>query len=164
MASERHRASELLEREMIAVQVSNDIRMTVVGSPSYFATRGKPRHPRELRDHDCIHYRSRTHGGLFRWEFVEGGKRIEVAVDGRVSLDDVDFMMDAAVDSLGLGALPETRVRKHVADKRLVRALEPYGPVLPGFFLFYPSRAQVAPKLKALIDFLKKGRRRDPGK
>ncbi|RKG77263.1 LysR family transcriptional regulator [Corallococcus terminator] len=157
------RIGELLDREMIAVQVSNDIRMTVVGSPSYFATHGKPRHPRELRDHDCINYLSRTHGGVSRWDLVDGGKRIEVAVHGRVSLDDVDFMVDAAVDGLGLGFLPETRVQRFVADKRLVRVLEPYCPALPGFFLYYPSRSQVTPKLKALIDFLKKGRRRGAG-
>ena len=157
------RIGELLEREMIAVQVSSDIHMSVVGSPSYFATRRKPRHPRELRDHDCINYRSRTHGVVSRWDLMDSGKRIEVAVDGRVSLDDVDFMVDAAVDGLGLAFLPENRVQKLVADKRLVRVLEPYCPVLPGFFLFYPSRTHLTPKLKALIDFLKKGRRRGAG-
>jgi DNA-binding transcriptional LysR family regulator len=157
------RVGVLVEREKIAVPVSGDIHMAVVGSPSYFATRGKPRHPRDLRDHDCIKYRSRTHGGIYRWELMDGGRRIEVAVEGRVSFDEVDFMVDAAVDGLGLAFVPENRVQKQVAERRLVRVLEPHCPVLPGFFLYYPSRTHLAPKLKALIDFLKKGRRRGAG-
>ena len=153
------RIGELMEREMIAVQVSDDIAMSVVGSPSYFATRGKPRHPRDLREHQCINYRSRTTGSLHRWELLDKGRRIEVAVEGRVSLDDVDFMVDAAVSGLGLAFVPENRVRKLVAEKQLVHVLEPHCPTLPGFFLYYPSRAHLPLKLKALIDYLKKGRR-----
>lgn len=153
------RIGERMEREMIAVQVSDDIAMSVVGSPSYFATRGKPRHPRDLRDHQCINYRSRTNGSVHRWELLDKGRRIEVAVEGRVCLDDVDFMVDAAVSGLGLAFVPENRVRKLVAEKQLVRVLEPHCPTLPGFFLYYPSRTHLPLKLKALIDYLKKGRR-----
>jgi DNA-binding transcriptional LysR family regulator len=154
------RAGEHMDREMIAVPVSNDIVMIVVGSPAYLATRGKPKHPRDLRDHDCVCYRSRTTGGLIRWGLVEDAKRIEVSVAGRVILDDVDFMVDAATSGLGLAYVPESRVRPLLADKRLVRVLEPYSLTLPGFFLYYPSRVHVAPKLKALVDFFKVGRRR----
>ncbi|WP_224243214.1 LysR family transcriptional regulator [Hyalangium gracile] len=154
------RVGDLMEREMIAIQVSDDIPMAVVGSPSYFATHGKPKHPRDLRHHDCINYRSRTTGGLFRWNLTEGEKRIEVAVEGRVIFDDSELLVAAAVDGLGLAFAPENRIRKLVAEKRLARVLEPYCPTLPGFFLYYPSRAHVAPKLKALIDFVKVGRRR----
>ncbi|CAM4487749.1 LysR family transcriptional regulator [Corallococcus exiguus] len=154
------RVGELVNREMIAIPVSGDIVMHVVGSPAYFANRGKPKHPRELRDHDCINYRSRTTGGLLRWGLSDGGKRIEVAVEGRAVFDDAELVLDAAVAGLGLAYVPESRIRKLLAEKRLVRVLEPYSTTLPGFFLYYPSRAQVAPKLKALIDFFKLKRRR----
>ncbi|WP_375755920.1 LysR family transcriptional regulator [Corallococcus exercitus] len=154
------RIGELVDREMIAIPVSSGIVMHVVGSPSYFAARGKPKHPRELRDHDCINYRSRTTGGLLRWGLSDGGKRIEVAVEGRVVFDDSELVLDAAVAGLGLAYVPESRVRKLLAEKRLVRVLEPYSPTLPGFFLYYPSRSHVPPKLKALIDFFKLKRRR----
>ncbi|MDC0711390.1 LysR family transcriptional regulator [Stigmatella sp. ncwal1] len=154
------RIGEMVEREMIAIPVSGDIRMTVVGSPSYVTARGKPKHPRELREHDCINYRSRTSGGLFRWDFKDGAKNLKVAVDGRVFLNEADLMVGAAVDGLGLAYVPESRVRKLLADKRLVSVLEPYCPLFPGFFLYYPSRTHVAPKLKALADFLRVQRRR----
>ncbi|KFE70766.1 LysR family transcriptional regulator [Hyalangium minutum] len=160
------RIGERMEREMIAIPVSDDIPMTVVGAPSYFATRGTPKHPRDLRHHDCINYRSRTTGGLYRWDLTDGGRRIEVAVEGRVVLDDAELWVDTAVSGLGLAFVPENRVRKLLAEKRLVRVLEPYCPTLPGFFLYYPSRTHVAPKLKALIDFLKVSRQshRDPSR
>lgn len=154
------RIGELMDREMIAVPVSDDISMRVVGSPSYFAKHGPPKHPRDLRLHDCINYRSSTTGGLFRWPLTDGGRRIEVAVEGRVILDDSELLVDVAVSGLGLAFVPETRVRKLLAEKRLVSVLEPYCPTLPGFFLYYPSRTHVAPKLKALIDFFKVSRRR----
>ena len=115
--------------------------------------------PRHLREYDCINYRSRTNGSVYRWELLDKGRRIEVAVEGRLCLDDVDFMVDAAVSGLGLAFVPENRVRKLVADKQLVHVLEPHCPTLPGFFLYYPSRAHLPLKLKALIDYLKKGRR-----
>ncbi|GMU02352.1 LysR family transcriptional regulator [Corallococcus caeni] len=154
------RFGELVEREMIAVPVSGDIPMFVVGAPSYFATRGKPKHPRDLRDHDCINYRSRTTGGILPWGLTDGGKRIDVAVAGRVVLNDAELVLEAAVAGLGLAYVPESRARRLLAEKRLVRVLDAYSPTLPGFFLYYPSRTHVPPKLKALIDFFKLKRRR----
>ncbi|RKH39560.1 LysR family transcriptional regulator [Corallococcus sp. AB050B] len=154
------RVGEHVEREMIAIPVSGDIVMHVVGSPAYFASRDKPKHPRDLREHDCINYRSRTTGGLLRWGLNDGGKRIEVSVEGRAVFDDSELVLDAAVAGMGLAYVPESRIRKLLAEKRLVRVLEAYSATLPGFFLYYPSRVQVAPKLKALIDFFKLKRRR----
>ncbi|EAU68415.1 transcriptional regulator [Stigmatella aurantiaca DW4/3-1] len=154
------RVGERVEREMIAVPVSGDIRMTVVGSPAYVAARGKPKHPRELREHDCINSRGRTGDGVYRWEFKDGAKNLKLAVDGRVFFNEWDLMVGAAVDGLGLAYVPESRVRKLLAEKRLVSVLEPYCPLFSGFFLYYPSRAHVAPKLRALADFLRVNRRR----
>jgi DNA-binding transcriptional LysR family regulator len=151
------RIGEMVEREMIAVRVSGDLRMAVVGSPSYFAARAKPKHPRELHAHDCINYRRRTLGVIYRWEFTENGKDFEMAVNGRVLLNDGDVMLDAALDGLGLAYVLESAAREPLASKRLVRVLDAFCVPFPGFFLYYPSRAHVAPKLQALVDFLKVG-------
>jgi DNA-binding transcriptional LysR family regulator len=150
------RLSETVEREMIAVRVSEDQRIAVVGSPAYFAVRGKPKHPRELHQHDCINYRLITRGSVYRWEFTENGKDLEIAVDGRLLANDAALMVKAATDGIGLAYVFESMVRELLAERRLVRVLEDYCPPFPGFFLYYPSRAQVAPKLAALVDFLKK--------
>jgi DNA-binding transcriptional LysR family regulator len=152
------RIGEMVEREMIGVRVSEDLRMAVVSSPSYFAARPKPKHPRDLHAHDCINYRRRTLGVIYRWEFTENGKDFEIAVNGRMLLNDGDLMVCAALDGLGLAYVPESSVRQHIADKRLVRVLDVFCVPFPGFFLYYPSRAHIAPKLQALVDFLKLGR------
>lgn len=68
------RLGEMVQREMVAVPVSREMRMVVVGSPAYFASRKKPRHPRELPEHDCINYRRRKLGVVYRWEFTEHGR------------------------------------------------------------------------------------------
>ncbi len=153
------RIGEMLERDMIGVRVSPDWRMAVVGSPGYFAAHPKPKHPRDLANHDCINYRL-TNGNVYRWEFVESGKDFAVLVDGRLLVNDGDFMEDAALQGLGVAYLLEEIVLPHVKAKRLVRVLEPYCTPFPGLFLYYPSRAQIAPKLQALVDFLRYPSRR----
>jgi DNA-binding transcriptional LysR family regulator len=149
------RIGEMVEREMVAVRVTGDLRMTVVGAPAYFAEHGKPKHPRELHAHDCINYRRRTLGVVYRWEFTDGGKDFEVAVNGRLLLNDGDILVSAALDGLGLAYVIESTVREHVAAKRLVRVLDPFCTPFPGFFLYYPSRTHLAPKLQALVNTLK---------
>jgi len=149
------RIGEMVEREMVGVRVSADLRMLVVGSPAYFATNPHPTHPRELQAHDCINYRRRSLGNVYRWEFTERGKDFEIGVKGRLLLDDADLMLDAALDGLGLAYLLETSVIEHVRAGRLVAVLSDFCPTFPGFFLYYPSRAHRAPKLQALVDFLK---------
>jgi DNA-binding transcriptional LysR family regulator len=146
---------ETIAREMIAVRVSGDQRMVVVGSPAYFAAHGKPKHPRDLRTHDCINYRRSPDAPVYRWEFTENGRDFEVAVDGRIQVSDRELMVLAALDGLGLAYVAESRVAEHLSAKRLVRVLEAWSPPFPGLFLYYPSRANVAPKLQVLVDFLK---------
>ena len=150
------RLGEIVEREMIAVPVSGPQRSAVVGSPAYFAARGKPRQPRDLHAHACINYRQKTRGGIYRWEFTAAGKDVEIAVDGRVTTNDAGVMVAAAIDGVGLAYVLESTVRAELADGRLVRVLDAYCPPFPGFFLYYASGALLAPKLRTLVDFLKK--------
>jgi len=149
------RIGEMIDSEMVGVRVSDDLRMAVVGSPAYFAKHGKPKHPRELQSHDCINYRRRSSGVVYRWEFSENQKDFAVTVNGRLLLNDGALMTDAAVKGLGLAYVLERTVRQELADKRLVRVLDGFCSAFPGVFLYYPSRVQVAPKLKALIDFIR---------
>jgi DNA-binding transcriptional LysR family regulator len=154
------RLGETLGREMIAVPLTAPDRSAVVGSPAYFRAHGKPKHPRELLEHDCINYRLATRGGLYRWEFTQDGKDFEMAVEGRLLANDWHVMLRGALDGVGLAYLLESSVREPLKDKRLVRVLEDYCPPFPGFFLYYPSRAGLSPKLRALVDFLRQRRER----
>lgn len=149
------RIGESVERDMVGVRVSADLRIAVVATPAYFAARGKPRHPRELHAHDCINYRRRSTGVVPRWEFTEGGKDFDIAVNGRIQVNDGEVMISAALAGLGVAYLMESSVMQHLAERRLVRVLDDFCAPFPGFFLYYPSRAHLAPKLQALVNFLK---------
>ena len=151
------RLGHTLDREMVAVRVSVDQRLVVVGSPSYFAVRGKPARPGDLHAHDCINLRKPTRGTVDRWRFIDNGKDLEIAVEGHVVTNDGAVLVDAALDGLGLAYVFENMIAQHLAEKRLVRVLDKYCPQFPGYFLYYPSRVNIAPKLKALVDFLKSG-------
>jgi DNA-binding transcriptional LysR family regulator len=155
------RLGESLDREMIGVRVSADQQLVVVGSPGYFARHDKPSHPRDLHTHDCINLRM-TSGSVVRWRFREDGNDFVVAVDGHVFTNDGAVLVDAAVEGFGLAYVFETMVGELVAQRRLVRVLEEYCPQIPGYFLYYPSRVSLAPKLKALVDFLRNESRPSP--
>jgi DNA-binding transcriptional LysR family regulator len=154
------RIGEMLERDMVAVRLGPAESSAVVGSPAYFATRGKPKHPRDLAQHDCINYRRIALREIYRWEFTVAGKDIEIAVEGSLIANDVDAMLDAAIGGVGLVYTLESIVHDHIAAGRLVRVLAPYCPPFPGLYLYYPSRKNLAPKLQAFVDFLKPGKRR----
>lgn len=149
------RLGEMLEKDMVAVRLTGDMRMAVVGSPAYFAAHGKPKHPRDLHAHACINYRQITGRTVWRWEFTVDGRDVSIAVDGRLTTNDADLMLRGALDGVGLAYLMEDAAAEALADRRLVRVLKPYCPTFPGLYLYYPSRAQVPEKLRALIDFLK---------
>src|SRR6185295_351658 len=140
------RLGHALERDMIAVRVSVDQQVVVVGSPEYFAIHGRPSHPRDLHSHDCINLRKATRGTVVRWRFVENGKDLEIAVEGHVVTNDGAVLVDAAADGLGLAYVFERMVRQAVAEKRLVRVLDKYCPQIQGYFLYYPGRVNVATK------------------
>lgn len=149
------RIGETLEREMVAVRVGPDESAAIVASPAYVAARGKPKRPRDLQQHDCINHRRIARGDIYRWEFTEAGKDVEVAVDGRFTANDNEALVAAALAGAGFAYVFESVVREHLAAGRLVRVLDAFCPPFPGLFLYYPSRAQLAPKLQALVAYLR---------
>jgi DNA-binding transcriptional LysR family regulator len=153
------RIGEMLDSEMVALRIGDDETSAIVGSPAYFAKRTKPRRPRDLQQHECINIRRIVRNELYRWEFTEDGKDLEIAVHGRLTFNDGEAMIRAALAGLGLISMLESAVRAHIEAGRLVRVLEAYCPPFPGLFLYYPSRKQLPPKLQALISFLKKRRK-----
>jgi DNA-binding transcriptional LysR family regulator len=145
---------EFIERDMVAVRVSKEQRAAIVGAPSYFAARGKPKSPRELTGHRCLNFR---HGssGVYRWEFDKGRQSLAVAVHGPLVVDDVEVMLQAALDGTGLAFTLEDHVGSYLTTGALVRVLDDWCPPFAGYFLYYPSRRQQAPALSALIKTLR---------
>lgn len=149
------RLGEQIEKDMIAVRIGPDIRMAVVASPSYLASNPAPVTPRDLTGHSCINLRMPTSGGLYAWEFEKDGQVLNVRVEGRFTSNDPDTVVLAALDGMGLACLPGDRLAPLIQEGRLVRVLEDWCPPFPGYHLYYPSRRQQSPALRALVEALR---------
>ena len=149
------RTGELVAKDMVAVRIGPDMRSAIVGAPSYFAARARPKTPQDLTAHACINLRLPTHGGLYAWEFEKGGREIRVRVEGQLVFNGTAPMLDAALAGFGLAYVPEDAVRTHIAEGRLIRVLADWCPYYPGYHLYYPSRRQPTPAFALLVNALR---------
>jgi DNA-binding transcriptional LysR family regulator len=148
------RLGQFVDADMVAVPLTPPFRFVVVGSPAYFAARSRPEHTDDLRQHACLRWR-RSGGALAPWSFNRDGNAIEIAVSGPFIAHDFPTMLGAAVEGIGLAQLPEPMVAEGLRTGKLVAVLEQFAPMMPGVFLYYPSRRQITPKLRAFIDHVK---------
>ncbi|PTL82397.1 LysR family transcriptional regulator [Vitiosangium sp. GDMCC 1.1324] len=146
------RLEEFLERDMVHVRLTEAFRFVVVGAPSYLERRGTPEKPKDLLAHDCICYRSPTTGALYPWEFERGKKSWRVPVSGSIAANTETIMVAMAEAGLGLTYAFEPSVLPQLKHGSLRLVLEPYAALVPGFFLYFPSRAQVSPAFRAFMD------------
>ncbi len=147
------RLGEHVAKGMIAVPIGPDVRLVVVGAPSYFANRRPPKVPQDLTAHTCINLR--LPGGIYVWEFEKGSRELRVRVDGQLVVNGVDEVITAARAGMGLGFVPEDLVRPHVVKGELRRVLDDWCPPFPGFHLYYPSRRHASPAFSLLVDALR---------
>lgn len=143
---------------MIAVPVTGDLRLAVVGAPSYFARRGVPAHPRDLVEHDCLNWHPTAGTPPYRWEFTENGHDFSVAVRPRVLSTDSALNRRLAIAGLGVTLSYEGHVRGALAEGQLVSVLEEFGAPFPGYYLYYPQRRHASRALRALIEHLRRWR------
>jgi len=141
---------------MIAVRVGPDLRMAVVGSPSYFESRKRPRTPQDLTQHNCVNLHLPTHGGsLYAWEFERNGRDLNVRVEGQLVFNSSGALLQAALQGLGLAYLTEGQVQPYLSSGQLVRVLTDWCPPFSGYHLYYPSRRQASPAFSLLVDALR---------
>jgi DNA-binding transcriptional LysR family regulator len=150
------RIGEAVEKDMVAVRLTSDIRWSVVGSPAYFARRGRPQTPEELTRHEAIRYRFPGSGAVYRWEFERDGRDFAVEVSGGLTVNDGQLMMALAILGQGLAYTSNLHVAEAVAAGKLEPVLQAYLPTSPGLFLYFPARTQTQPKLRAFIDMATK--------
>ncbi len=142
-----------LEKDMIAVRLTPDVKMVAVASPDYLAHRGIPRTPADLHGHACINWRLQADGRAYRWEFEKKGKRIELVVDGPLVTNHADVGVAAALEGMGIAyAFDHEGVDEHLARGTLVRVLADWSIARPGLFLYHPSRRHFPAALRAFID------------
>ena len=148
------RLGQFIAADMVAVRLTPPFPFVVVGSPEYLSRMGRPERIDDLRQHACIRIR-RSNGSIAPWSFVNGNKPIEAIVSGPLIAHDFPTMLGAAVEGMGLAQVPEPIAAGPVKAGKLVHVLEQFAPMAPGVFLYYPSRHQVMPKLRAFIDHVK---------
>lgn len=146
------RLGESLAADMIATAIGPRQRFLPVATPGFFAQHGTPSVPQDLHALPCIRFRFMS-GAIFNWEFERGGISLDVDVQGPLTLTDMDQMVQAALDGLGITYVMEACARPHLDSGRLMAVLEDWCPYDPGFFLYYPSRRQMPAALRAFVDF-----------
>lgn len=148
------RMGQFIAADMVAVRLTPPFRFIIVGNRAYFARSGRPETPDDLRHHACVRLR-RSNGALAAWSLDDNGRPIEIAVSGPLIVNDFPTMLGAAVKGVGLAQVPEPIAAEAVAAGKLVEVLETFAPTASGVFLYYPSRRQVLPKLRAFVDHVK---------
>ncbi|HVH48803.1 MAG TPA: LysR family transcriptional regulator [Sphingomicrobium sp.] len=149
------RLGEQVAKDMIAVRIGPEMRMTVVGSPDYFERHPRPETPQDLTGHNCINIRLPTYGGLFPWEFDKAGREIKVRVEGQLVFNNIAMRLSSALAGLGLAYMPEDQALADVSAGRLVQVLEDWCEPFPGYHLYYPSRRHSSPAFSLLVDVLR---------
>jgi DNA-binding transcriptional LysR family regulator len=149
------RSGEQVAKDMIAVRIGPDMRMAVVGAPSYFKTRPEPKKPQDLIAHNCINLRLPTHGNVYAWEFERGSRELRVRVDGQLTFNGTGQLLNAALSGHGLAYVPEGMVQTHIDKGRLKRVLADWCQSYSGYHLFYPSRRQSSAAFSLVVDALR---------
>lgn len=151
------RLGESLEKDMIAVRIGPDLRMIVVGAPTYFARHPLPKTPRDLIAHRCINLRMATRGNLYAWEFEKGAQTLNVRVEGSLIVNDATVAIRAALAGHGLACTVEDQAMlDHIAAGRLVRVLEDWCPPFAGHHLYYPNRRNPSPAFRVVLAELRR--------
>lgn len=149
------RLGEQIAQDMIAVRISKDLRISVVGSPAYLDAHGIPETPLDLHQHRCINLRLMTMGGLYSWEFKKDDRELKIAVNGQLTFNTTPQMVRAAETNFGLAYVPSDMVDESVANGRLIRVLEDWCPSFPGYYLYYPNRRQHNTAFALLLEALR---------
>src|SRR5215213_7362966 len=149
------RSGEQVAKDMIAVRIGPDMRMAVVGAPSYFKTRLAPKSPQDLVSHNCINLRLARHGGVYAWEFEKSGRALRVRVEGQFTFNATAQMISAAMGGAGLAYVPESMVQRDLDAGHLRRVLTDWCLPYSGYHLFYPSRRQASAAFALLLDALR---------
>ena len=149
------RLGDTIDKDMIAMPIGPKLRMAAAASPDYFARYPVPKTPHDLTQHQCINMRMVRSGGIYVWEFDHEGGELKVRVNGQLTFNTSDHVVDAALTGLGIAFLPEEEFGPHIREGRLVRVLESWCHPFPGYYLYYPSRKQPSPAFSLVVDALR---------
>jgi DNA-binding transcriptional LysR family regulator len=148
-----------IARDMVAVRVSDPMKVAIVASKSFLDQRPAPRNPEDLLHYDCVQYRRGGDRTPVPWLFERMGEQRKVRIHGPVTVTTPELTLRAALDGLGIAYLFEGYAEPYLKSGKLVRVLEDWSPLTEGLFLCYPGQRQVPASLRAFIDLLATNRR-----
>jgi len=154
------RFGNLVEKDMVSVPVGPSLSVYIVASPQYLSQYGTPKHPLDLLSHQCIRFRLTSSGMMERWELEKNGEKMDIAVSGRLIVNDSSALVQAALEGIGIAYMDNGYIEHLIEQGKLVRVLSDWSPDLFGFSLYYPNRKRVSRSLRAFIDFLQSSRSR----
>jgi DNA-binding transcriptional LysR family regulator len=154
------RIGQRIERDMTVLRLADDFEILTVAAPEYLARHPIPSFPKDLREHNCIRFRSPWDNTIQPWVFSKGRHRTEIAVDGSLIVNDLDLLLTAALDGVGVARIPEPLVAPHLAQGSLSELLDGWSTKLAGVYLYYPSRRQQPMPLRVFLQFVDKWRKR----
>ncbi|WP_061706697.1 LysR family transcriptional regulator [Pseudenterobacter timonensis] len=149
------RIGDTIDKDMIAVPIGPQLRMAAVASPDYFARHPLPQTPHDLTQHQCINLRMIKSGGIYVWDFDQKGGDLNVRVNGQLTFNTAEHIVDAALAGFGIAFLPEEEFGDLIDQGRLIRVLEPWCQPFPGYYLYYPSRKQPSPAFSLVVEALR---------
>lgn len=149
------RGSEILDQDMVAMKLIGPVKYIVAGSPKYLDKFGRPKHPKDLLTHNCLRARFGNTSIYDRWEFETKGKEFSVQVKGNIIMNDSNFILDAAVKGMGLVYTVEETILDFIKSGKLEVILPQFATSSVGYYIYYPKRSQMLPKLRAFVDHIK---------
>ena len=144
-----------IPKDMITARIGPPSRLVAVASPDYLRRHGAPATPDELAQHKCVQFRFAS-GAVYRWEFLDGDRKVEAPMGVGVVTDNIEFLLRAALDGVAISYTLEGHAAPYIAAGRLVVVLEAYSLPYDGWFLYYPSRRNMPGPLKAFLEFLRR--------
>jgi DNA-binding transcriptional LysR family regulator len=148
------RLGDSIAQDMVSIKISEREPIALVASPEYLKRQGTPRSISDLSAHQCVRFRFPSSGALYRWELLDDGKSIEIDVQGPLTVNDGNSLIESALAGLGIAYVLERTASRHIREGNLKKILTAACPVLPGFHLYFPSRRQLPPKLRCFVDFM----------
>jgi DNA-binding transcriptional LysR family regulator len=149
------RHEQVLDQDMVSVRLTDVGRIAYVASPDYWRTASRPKAPQDLLAHRCLAYRLTSSGGLFRWRFAKGDQSLVLDPPAVLISNDIDVVREAAVSGMGVACLLDSQVRRELADGELVAVLRDWSPAVPPNYLYYPSRRQMGPAMRAFVETMR---------
>lgn len=149
------RSGDQVAKDMVAMRIGPDMRMAVVGAPSYFERCSLPLQPKDLAQHNCICLRLPSDRGLHAWEFERHSRKIRVRVGGQIVVNVAHQVRSAALAGIGLACIPQTMVQQYIDQGLLKRVLSDWCEPYSGYHLYYPSRRKPSQAFALLVEALR---------